>query len=128
VLGRPKIEFDDVLYSKNPKEITYWLLLDNMCTIHCTLVEIAYVMQVSEDTIERRIKEKFDQTFADYFKKASSFGKTSLRRVQFEHALKGSIPMMIWLGKQCLGQSDQNTVRETRKTFHLAYDPDAKPE
>jgi len=34
----------------------------------------------------------------------------SLRRKQFEVAMSGNAVMLIWLGKNCLGQSDQGTL------------------
>jgi hypothetical protein len=34
----------------------------------------------------------------------------SIRRKQFEVAIKGNPTMLIWLGKQYLGQSDKNDV------------------
>ena len=96
-MGRKKIEID-------------WKIFDGLCEIQCTLVEIASVLKVSEDTIERRIKENFNKTFAEHFKIQSAGGKTSLRRAQFNAALNGNTALLIWLGKQYLGQSDRQDV------------------
>ena len=63
-------------------------------------------MGFSIATIERRCKEKHGVLFVDYYRTKSAAGKMSLRRKQFEVALKGSIPMLIFLGKNLLGQSD----------------------
>jgi len=94
VMGRPRIEID-------------WVEFDKLCTMQCTLVEIAGWFECSEDTIERRIREKYDCTFAELFTQKRSKGKISLRRKQYETALKGNVAMLIWLGKQYLGQSDK---------------------
>lgn len=91
--GRPKIEID-------------WDEFHKLCQLFCTLVEIAGWFNVSEDTIERRVKEKYKMNFAEYYKKACSGGKISLRRFQYQSAKNGSVPMQIWLGKQYLGQRD----------------------
>lgn len=90
-----------------PKKEIDFAELDRLCLLQCTALEIAWFFGISEDTLGRRIQEKYGESFADYFKKASSEGKMSLRRKQFEIALKGNVSMLIWLGKQCLGQSDK---------------------
>lgn len=63
-------------------------------------------MRVSEDTVERRCKEHYGETFAEIYKKLSAVGKSSLRRTQFKMAERNTA-MAIWLGKQYLGQSDK---------------------
>jgi len=100
--GRPRIEID-------------WETLDSLCEIQCTASEIAGILKCSVDTIERSIKKKYGSTFAEYFKIKSSTGKMSLRRKQYNAAIDGSVPMMIWLGKQWLDQRDQPKDEE-RKT------------
>lgn len=47
-------------------------------------------------------------TFSGYFAQKRGTGKISLRRKQFQTALagKGNVSMLIWLGKQWLGQKD----------------------
>ena len=87
-------------------------LLEELCKIQCTAEEIASVLGVSVDTIDRRLKEQEYQGFADYYKKFSDQGKKSLRRKQMEVALGGNVSMLIWLGKQLLGQSDKQEVRQ----------------
>src|SRR5690606_8397761 len=67
--------------------------------IGCTHEEIAAVLKCSPDTLTRR--------FADALKEGKQHAKASLRRMQWEAAKKGNVTMMIWLGKQMLGQRDQ---------------------
>ena len=86
------------------KEIDYEQL-KKLCSIQCTEIEIAGFFDVSIDTLCSRIKEEYDITFSEYFKKNSSAGKISLRRNQFKLAEKNAT-LSIWLGKQYLGQRD----------------------
>jgi methylphosphotriester-DNA--protein-cysteine methyltransferase len=81
-------------------------LLDVLCAAQCTAEEIATYLGVSEDTLGRRIKEKFDIGFAEYFSKKRAAGFASLRSSQFKLA-KTNATMSIWLGKQYLGQKDR---------------------
>lgn len=91
-MGRPRKEFDTNHFEK-------------LCEILCTEEEIAGWFDMSVDTLERRCKEIYGETFADVYKKLSAPGKMSLRRAQFRLAEK-SATMAIWLGKQYLGQRD----------------------
>src|SRR6476620_3260474 len=79
---------------------------EGLCEIQATLEEIAGVLRVSEDTVERWCERTYDLGFAECFKKFSAGGKTSLRRQQFALAMKGNATMLIWLGKQYLGQRE----------------------
>lgn len=93
-VGRPRKEID-------------LKVLENLCRINCTKEEIASVLEVSSDTIERYILEKFKVNFAVFFKRFQGSGKISLRRMQWASARKGNVTMQIWLGKQYLGQADK---------------------
>lgn len=79
---------------------------ERCCNIHCTLTDIAGFFNCSEDTIETRCKEWYDCTFSEIYKKLAGYGNISLRRKQFEVAMAGDRGMLIWLGKQYLGQKD----------------------
>jgi hypothetical protein len=92
---------------------------EGLCEIQCTLEEIAAVLRVSEDTVERWCKRIYELGFADAFKKFSATGKTSLRRYQLEAAKKGNPTMLIWLGKQYLGQTDKPTAEEPDEELDL---------
>ena len=80
---------------------------ESLCNLQCTLTEIAGFFKCSEDTIERWCKKTYKLNFADCYKKYSQNGKISLRRAQWRLAEKGSASMLIWLGKQWLGQTDK---------------------
>jgi hypothetical protein len=69
-----------------------------LAEIGCTAAEIATVMDCSADTIERR--------FAGNLTKGRCNLKMKLRRRQIRAALDGNITMLIWLGKQYLGQTE----------------------
>lgn len=92
--GRPRIKIDVEEFKK-------------LCTMQATLEEIAGWFGCSEDTIERWCKRELKMCFADAFKRFSSGGKISLRRKQFHVAMDGNATMLIFLGKQYLGQSDK---------------------
>jgi hypothetical protein len=67
-----------------------------------TQSEMAAVLDCSIDTIQRR--------FHDLWLQGHQKRNASLRRKQFELALKGNPTMLVWLGKQYLEQSDKQQV------------------
>lgn len=97
-MARPQIEIDQTQF-------------EGLCTIQCTLKEIAGWFKCSEDTIERWCRRTYadengnPMSFADVYKQKSMGGKISLRRYQFRLA-EHNTSMAIWLGKQWLGQRD----------------------
>lgn len=96
-MGRPRIEIKQEDFEK-------------LCAMQCTLIEIAGFFDCCEDTIENWCRRTYDETFSDVYKKKSAKGKISIRRSQFKAADAGNASMLIWLGKQYLGQSDKQEV------------------
>lgn len=84
-----------------------WDQVDKMCAIHCTGEEQAAVLGVDYDTLNRACQREYEVSFAEYFKQKASNGKMSLRRKQFTAAMDGNTTMLVWLGKNWLGQTDQ---------------------
>ena len=76
--------------------------VERLAGIGCTQEEIGVVLGVSVDTLARN--------YAEPLKRGSATLNVSLRRLQLNKAKRGNIVMMIWLGKQLLGQSDKREV------------------
>jgi hypothetical protein len=51
-----------------------------------------------------------DKELNDAIEKGRGMGKVTLRRLQWDRAQAGSDTMLIWLGKQLLGQRDNTAV------------------
>lgn len=97
--GRPKIAIDQKIFEK-------------LCAIQCTEVEICSCFDCCEDTLNKWCKENYKDengkpmTFSDVFAVKRQKGRASLRRAQFQLAEKGNATMLIWLGRNYLGQKD----------------------
>jgi hypothetical protein len=63
-----------------------------------TNTEIAVFLGVSHDTLERN--------FAEPLEKGRALRNGRLQTKQFETAMRGDVRMLIWLGKQWLGQRE----------------------
>jgi hypothetical protein len=104
-VGRPRIEISDEDFAK----------IVSLAEINATQDEICAIWRISEDTLDRRLKERGYLNFADFYREHGAKGKISLRRLQFKAAEEGNVPMLIWLGKNLLGQSDKQTVTSTHQ-------------
>lgn len=98
--GRPRVELN-------------LSLVQSLARIGCTIPEIAKIVGVSEMTIKRRARAEIDKGHDEM--------RMSLRRWQYEKAKEGSVPMLIWLGKQYLGQRDK--IDETRREEVVTIEP-----
>lgn len=102
--GRPKMEFD-------------LKTVEKLGQLHCTESELGAFFNCSTETISRRMVN--EESFEVAYKKGWDMGNVSLRRKQFELAIAGNITMLIWLGKQFLGQKDK--MEQTNKNIGLTH-------
>jgi hypothetical protein len=99
-MARPKKEIDE-------KQVI------ELAKINCTMGEMAAVLGCSVDTLERR--------FAEVIKEGREQGKMSLKRKQYEVAMSGNVSMLIWLGKNTLGQRDTPEGESSERPHHSIY-------
>ena len=91
-------------------------IIKRMASVMCTNEEIAFALGCSADTIERRYKDLIHAGKAE--------ARGTLRRKQWEIAMTGNVPMLIWLGKQWLKQREpekeeaKDQVEEIKVTLH----------
>lgn len=78
--------------------------LIELARIQCTHAEAGAVLAVSRDTFELFLAA--NKSAMDAWEMGKEGGRKSLRRMQWKAAEKGNTAMMIWLGKQYLGQRD----------------------
>ncbi len=100
-MARKKIEVD-------PEQVRA------LARLGCTWDEIAGVLKIARTTLVVRMKEK---KFRDAYDQGVAEGDVSLRRAQYDSAMKGKTGMLVWLGKNRLNQADRvETKNET--TIH----------
>jgi len=109
VMGRPRKELDE-------KD---WQYTQKLAGMMCTCAEIASVFGFSEDTLQRRIKERYGLTFAAWSDQFTADAKIALRRAQFQSALDGNVSMLQFLGRIYL---DQNPTSKLVVQNHSARD------
>ncbi len=80
--------------------------VEELAALGCNPEEIAGVLGCCRDTIDDRFSEQVARGRMRLAKQ--------LRHRQIDLAMKGSVPLLIWLGKQYLGQKEKSeaVVRE----------------
>jgi AraC-like DNA-binding protein len=79
-------------------------MVRKLARIQCTIAEISAVLGCSRDTLERRFRAQIEAGY--------EHGRATLRRKQWQQAMKGNTTMLIWLGKQVLEQADKAEVSQ----------------
>ena len=76
--------------------------IEQLSGFGCTNVEISSFFGCSESTLTRN--------YGVFLTKGREKGKIRLSQLQWRAAEKGNTSMLIWLGKQILGQTDRTEV------------------
>lgn len=93
-MARPRKEIDREQFEK-------------LCGLQCTKEEICGYFDVTDKTLESWCKRTYKAGFSEIFRQKRGKGKISLRRAQWRLATEMHNPtMLVWLGKQYLGQKD----------------------
>jgi hypothetical protein len=102
--GRPEIELD----AKQAEAF-------GAC--RATQETMAAIYGCHVDTIKRRMQDE-DSEFCRAYKRGFSRTKMRISEAQINYALMGNASLLIWLGKQHLGQTD-NPAPEDESDFEL---------
>ena len=76
--------------------------VEQLAGFGCSNTEIASFFGCDESLIRK--------SYSDSVAKGQDSGKIRLRQYQWKAAKNGNVAMLIWLGKQILGQSDKQDI------------------
>lgn len=99
--GRPKKNLEDM-------EFNGWDQLDALI-VWASEEYCAEKLGISVDTLARKLKQK-GYSFAEYRRKRREPMLINLLKKQYETAMQGNVTMLIWLGKQYLGQAENSLM------------------
>jgi hypothetical protein len=88
-----------------------WKIVDQFLEYGCPGTEIAALFGMHPETLYRRTQQEQGIGFTEYSAKKKSKGDAYIRQAQYLKAIgkkegQGDNVMLIWLGKQRLGQTD----------------------
>ena len=99
--GRPKGSVG------RPNKKIDWDAIDKMLIAGCQGTSIAHKYGMNPETFYRRCQKEKGINFSEYQQQKLEVGNDILRQVQFSKAAKGDNTMLVWLGKNRVGQTDK---------------------
>lgn len=96
------VSMQDVPLRGRPKIVIPYEQVRKLARLQCTQQEIADCLDISIDTLQR------DERFMELYRRGMNHGRMSVRRAQYRAMLQGNQTMLVWLGKQYLGQRDSH--------------------
>ena len=91
-----------------PKAIIDWDKAGEMIAAGCDGVQVAAYFGIHPDTLYMACEKELKMGFSAYLQTKRASGDAALLKAQFDLALKDKNPtMMVWLGKQRLGQREK---------------------
>jgi hypothetical protein len=114
-MGRPKAHID-------------WGEVGRLLQAGCDGVQCAAYFGIDENTLYNRSKDDNNISFSDFLRQNRMKGDALLYAKQFECALKDKDRgMLIWLGKQRLGQKEKFENDNTHKIiYEVQYEGDSQ--
>mgnify|MGYP003134876237 CR=1 FL=1 len=101
-MARPK------KYDIDPKQV------EKLASYGCTNTEIASFFGCSKDLISK--------SYSTNVEKGKDSGKIRLRKLQWRAAERGNVPILIWLGKQYLDQTDRKEIEMNTPIDEITFD------
>ncbi len=99
-----------------PKVIINWDVVDKYLIAGCTGVQIAALIGMHPETLYDRTKLEKRTGFTEYSLSKKLKGDSLLLGKQYSLAMEGDKTMLIWLGKNRLGQRDMRHTEIEAKT------------
>jgi hypothetical protein len=100
-MSRPEIPID-------------WDKVDHLLKAGCLGTELAATFAMHPTTFYRRVEEKHSMSFTEFMQQRRADGDAAIRARQYEKALGttdlGDNTMLIWLGKNRLGQRNEDKL------------------
>ena len=79
-------------------------IVERSAAVGCSKEEIASVLGLARSAFYRHLEK--DEKLRDALDNGAAKGRATLRRLQWKGAEDGNATMLVWLGKQLLGQKD----------------------
>lgn len=90
-----------------------WGAVIDLLKIGSSAAEVCAVLGISDRTLRKQVLNDHNMEWAEFARCGKAKGRNMLRSKQFEVAMDGDKTMLIWLGKQRLGQAEKQETRHT---------------
>lgn len=113
-MARPTKDLEDI-------EFNGWDQLDALI-VWASQVYCAEKLGISIETLATKIKERTGLSFPEYKHQKKESLRINLLKKQYDVAMAGNVSMLIWLGKNELGQSDKLESKLDTSTIQINID------
>lgn len=100
-----------------PEKIIDWDLVDELLIAGCFGTEIAPYFDISVKRFYERVQEEYGVGFTELSAEKRAKGDSLIRKAQFDKALEKDNTLLIWLGKQRLGQKENHEISIDNQTM-----------
>ena len=97
--------------AKNQKEIN-WPMVELYMKAGSKQTKIAEALKINRDTLRERVKKKYGVDYSALSAAFCSEGEILIEAQQFQKAMKGYWPALLWLGKVRLGQREPELMNQ----------------
>ena len=118
-----------------PEKPINWDLLDLYLKAGCSRKKIAEAFHITTETLSYRVEEKYGVNFSTYSSNLCSEGDILIEAQQYQKAMKGYWPALLWLGKVRCGQrepelislmaANQTSIAQSHENMRLRAELDA---
>lgn len=102
-----------------PEKQIDWDRVDKLLEAGCHGTEICPYFDLTPERFYERVQEKYGISFSAYSQEKRQKGDSLIREKQFDKAVEGDNMMLIWLGKNRLGQRDKEEKNENQEAMDL---------
>ena len=88
--------------------------IEQLAGFGCTNIEIASFFGCDESLLRK--------SYSEFLAKGREKGKIRLRQMQWKAAERGNTAMLIWLGKQMLGQTDKQEISMSKPIDEINFE------
>lgn len=100
-----------------PRAYIDWDRVAFLLEAGCSAQSIAEEMGIARNVLYDRCQRDNNIDFSTFTRQNALKGEHLLHKTQYETALSGNVPMLIWVGKNRLGQSDKQEIEHTNKSL-----------
>lgn len=95
-----------------PKHHIDWNKVDHYLTCGASGSQVAHRLGIHPETLYDRVSKEHGMSFQEYKRQKRECGEVLVKEAQFDEAVrKRNVSMLIWVGKQMLGQTEKQAVK-----------------
>lgn len=100
-----------------------WERIELYMKAGATQQKIADAFRIHPQTLSTKVSQRYNEPYEQVVAGFRSLGEILIEATQFQKALAGNVPMLLWLGKIRCGQREPD-IASTKPPLEEQYDKD----